>query len=188
MTSLYVIDPRVQDYRVIVAGLPQGAEWLLLDPEGDGLTQIATYLVGHAPIDALHVFSHGTKGAMLLGDTLLDTSNLSSHASSLAALGAGLTADADILLYGCDVGAGAAGQSFISQMAALTGADIAASTNLTGSGGDWVLETSIGPIDAPSVTVSGYAGTLNVVTGTDGSDTLDGTIGDCPPSAPMAQI
>ena len=54
-----------------------------------------------------------------------------------------LAAGADLLLYGCDVAADALGQQMTGTLAALTGADVAASTDLTGAasrGGNWVLE------------------------------------------------
>ncbi len=56
------------------------------------------------------------------------------------------------MLYGCDVAQGDVGQQFIEQLSVLTGADIAASTNLTGAanqGGDWVLEAVTGIIESP---------------------------------------
>ena len=54
-----------------------------------------------------------------------------------------------MLLYGCNVATGV-GQSFISAISSVTGADVAASTNPTGAaslGGDWQLEAATGNID-----------------------------------------
>ena len=65
------------------------------------------------------------------------------RAQDLATLGGALSASGDILLYGCDVAAGADGLAFVNALANATGADVAASTDLTGAavkGGDWVLE------------------------------------------------
>ena len=62
-----------------------------------------------------------------------------------------LTDDADILLYGCDVASGELGQAFVQMLGQLTGADVAASDDLTGSsalGGDWTLEFSTGSIES----------------------------------------
>jgi len=56
-----------------------------------------------------------------------------------------------VLLYGCDVASSAAGKALVNQLATLTGADVAASINDTGSaaaGGDWNLEYSTGHIAA----------------------------------------
>jgi hypothetical protein len=59
--------------------------------------------------------------------------------------------DGDILLYGCEVAATADGQRFIGALANYTGADVAASTDATGSaalGGNWQLEAATGRIEA----------------------------------------
>ncbi|MBL4590027.1 MAG: DUF4347 domain-containing protein, partial [Alphaproteobacteria bacterium] len=53
--------------------------------------------------------------------------------------------------YGCNLAESIDGQGLIQGIASLTGADIAASTDLTGAevlGGDWVLEYSTGDIEA----------------------------------------
>ncbi|MFX5046110.1 DUF4347 domain-containing protein, partial [Acinetobacter baumannii] len=64
-------------------------------------------------------------------------------------LGGALNPDGDLLLYGCEV-AGDAGQSFVTALAGISGADVAASNDLTGSsalGGNWTLETKVGSIE-----------------------------------------
>lgn len=74
-----------------------------------------------------------------------------------------LAADADILLYGCDIAQGEAGQALVTELARLTGADIAASTNTTGSaeqGGDWVLERQTERIEAATLSGVGFAEVL----------------------------
>lgn len=56
-----------------------------------------------------------------------------------------------MLIYGCDVAANESGRTLIESLAALTGADVAASTNDTGNqtlGGDWDLEFCVGQIEA----------------------------------------
>ncbi len=61
-----------------------------------------------------------------------------------------LSDDADLLFYGCDLAAHGDGEHFLESLAALTGADIAASDDLTGHadlGGDWDLEYSSGTIE-----------------------------------------
>src|SRR5690606_28436430 len=69
----------------------------------------------------------------------------------LAAIGAALNADGDILLYGCQVAEGDAGARFLETLANLTGADIAASIDYTGAhflGGNWTLEAATGHIQS----------------------------------------
>lgn len=56
-----------------------------------------------------------------------------------------LTDTGDILFYGCNVAEGDQGQAFVDQLKALTSADIAASTDITGGelvDGDSILEES----------------------------------------------
>jgi CSLREA domain-containing protein len=89
----------------------------------------------------------------------------------------------DLLLYGCNVAAGDAGAEFISRLQQLTGANIAASSSLTGNstlGGNWNLEVTTADRDwALVVTENGqktYAGvlaTFRVNTVEDSSDNSD---------------
>lgn len=84
-------------------------------------------------LDSIQILSHGAPGSLSLGATLLDNASLYRYADSLAAIGASLTETGDILLYGCNVADGAAGKQFIDTLAQMTGADIAASGDLTGT-------------------------------------------------------
>ncbi len=99
----------------------------------------------------MHVLSHGSDGVLQLGRTQLDAATLLQRAGEVAGWGASLSADADLLLYGCDLAAGDSGRQLVRDLAALSGADVAASTDLTGAaarGGDWLLEFERGPIEA----------------------------------------
>ncbi len=81
------------------------------------------------------------------------------YANQLQSWSSALSNDADILLFGCDIASGEPGNNFIHQIASLTGADVAASTNLTGNnalGGDWVLEDRTGAIEADFHDLEGY--------------------------------
>ncbi|WP_445250075.1 DUF4347 domain-containing protein [Microcoleus sp. OTE_8_concoct_300] len=63
----------------------------------------------------------------------------------------GLASNAEILLYGCNVAKGDLGAAFAERLSQLTGANVAASTSLTGSaekGGDWELRYTTGAMDA----------------------------------------
>lgn len=131
----------------------------MIDHNSDGLTQIAHYLDGRTGVGAIHILSHGGDGELHLGNAAITTATLAGHASDLAAIKAALTGSADILLYGCDVAAGPSGQDFIDALSAATGADVAASIDDTGAaalGGDWVLESQSGSIDAESIDAASY--------------------------------
>ncbi|MBF2048311.1 MAG: DUF4347 domain-containing protein, partial [Elainella sp. C42_A2020_010] len=148
-TEIAFVDVGVADSSSLIAQFQAGTEVHLLDASQDAIAQITQILASRSNISAIHILSHGSNGALLLGGESL--SNLSGYDDALQLWAQSLTANADILLYGCNVAADSTGQGFVSQLAALTGADVAASTDLTGSsalGGDWELEFSTGSIEA----------------------------------------
>ncbi|MEO5332742.1 MAG: DUF4347 domain-containing protein, partial [Magnetococcus sp. YQC-5] len=157
--EMIFIDPTVDNYQTLLKDLPQNAQVVLLDPHIDGVEQIRSALAGHSGIESLHIVSHGSSGYLALGGSALDIVNLEDHTQALQDWGSALSENADIMIYGCDVGDGMVGGAFVSRLAELTGADVAASNNLTGAadkGGDWVLEITKGTIES-SVFVSGQA-------------------------------
>ncbi|MEX8493879.1 DUF4347 domain-containing protein, partial [Sphaerotilus sp.] len=125
-------------------------EVVVTDPARDGLAQITDLLSTRTDLAAVHLVSHGDAGLLQLGTTTVDASVLAARAEEVAGWRHALTAGADLLVYGCDVAQGLAGAAFVHQLSDLTGADVAASTNLTGSaaaGGDWTLEVQTGQIE-----------------------------------------
>ena len=161
--TIFFLDATLSDLVTLTSSLPANAEIHLIDPTHDGLEQIALTLEGRTDIDALHIYSHGSAGSLLFGSTTLSLSNINSYASTLSQIGTSLSAAGDILLYSCNVGAGADGQAFVESVARLTQADVAASDDLTGSaalGGDWVLEVQSGTIEAVGAGADAYDGVL----------------------------
>ncbi len=123
---------------------------------------MAEYLKGCTGVDALHVLSHGEAGNLRLGDAAITETNLVDHADILRTIGTALSDDGDILLYACDL-AGGDGVELVGRLAEATGADIAASTDTTGTaeqGGYWVLEATTGPVEARALALDGYGGVL----------------------------
>ncbi len=148
--ELLVVDTRIPDWQALVGEVRPNVQVLLLDANADPLAQVAA-AIGDQPVAGIHLLAHGDPGALRLGGLVLDRQGIDRYATELAQLGAGLAADGDILLYGCETGKGEAGRLLIEALARVTGADVAASTNLTGAarlGGDWVLEARAGIVDA----------------------------------------
>lgn len=163
MRSLIVLDNAVSDEEALLEGLPADSEILILNKDQDGVSQLADFLAGQSGIDALHIVSHGAPGTLEFGAGMLNIENLIAQADTWADIGRALTDEGDIFLYGCNVGQGEEGQAFIRQLAAVTGADVAASTDLTGAadkGGDWDLEANTGKIETSGMAASGYNGVL----------------------------
>ncbi|MFS8834429.1 DUF4347 domain-containing protein, partial [Synechococcus sp. R55.6] len=156
--ELVFIDQALPDLAILLAGIRPGAEVVFLDPNRDGIEQITETLRGRKGIKTLHILSHGQAGSLSLGRRVLNRENLPEYADLLAKWKSSLADDADILIYGCEVAAGLEGRLFIEQIARLTGADIAASTNRTGhakGGADWILEATAGSVTAPTIVVEG---------------------------------
>ncbi|MGH8674316.1 MAG: DUF4347 domain-containing protein, partial [Burkholderiales bacterium] len=152
--QLLVVDAAVDEKQVLLSGIDRAAgriEVMVLDPTRDGIDQITSALADRRDITALHIVSHGAAGTLRLGSTTLDLGQLAARGDQIAAWGASLTETADILLYACDVAANPQGETFVRQLALLTRADVAASSNASGNaalGGDWSLEFSSGSIEA----------------------------------------
>ncbi|MGM8063374.1 DUF4347 domain-containing protein, partial [Vogesella indigofera] len=153
------VDSRVADYQTLVAGIGAGIEVRLIDGSQDGLTQLAAWAANHSGYDAIHILSHGNDGQLSLGAGSIDLAALQARSGELAALGQALTVDGDILLYGCDVASSQNGAVFISELAGVTGADIAASSDATGAAsrsGDWNLEVHTGQVETATIDAAGY--------------------------------
>ncbi|MCZ8077301.1 MAG: DUF4347 domain-containing protein, partial [Paucibacter sp.] len=147
--EIVFVEGNVANYKTLLDGLKPGTEVHVLDSTLDGLAQIAAALAGRNDIDALHILSHGAKGVLGLGSVTLTSENMPAHADKLAAIGASLAPQGDLLLYGCNIAAGAEGQAFVDAIARATQADVAASVDATGAaalGGNWVLESKSGDV------------------------------------------
>jgi len=186
------VDAGIHDAEGLIALLRQQADAdgrvldiVRLDPNADGISQVSDWLAAHNDLDAVHVFSHGHAGALQLGATVLDADSLSERAGDIVGWSQAFTSDGDLLLYGCDLAADDAGRQLLSDLSLLTGADVAASEDLTGAealGGDWVLEQEVGHVEsAVALGASlqsqwqGVLATLVVDTTADNNDTGLGT-------------
>ena len=160
--TLVVIDTRIDNYKDLAAQAATSADIVLVGAGEDGLKAIADALAAGGKVDSIQILSHGAAGQFSLGSRTVSADNVATLSDTLRAWAPQLTADADILLYGCGIGAGESGRALITALAIATGADVAASTNDTGStsaGGDWTLEVATGAIESGLAAVS-YDGLL----------------------------
>ncbi|HEV8327822.1 MAG TPA: DUF4347 domain-containing protein, partial [Nitrospiraceae bacterium] len=155
--EIVFLSPSVRDYQQLLDGISPNVEVHVLDPSRDGVAQMAEILAGRTGIDAIHLIGDGTQAEMHLGASFLTQESIStSYAEQFQQIGRSLSADADLLIYGCNFGLGEAGQLAMDTLANLTGADVAASTDRTGSAAEyanWQLEVTTGSIDT-SVVIS----------------------------------
>ncbi|MEG4838227.1 DUF4347 domain-containing protein, partial [Microcoleus sp. B9-D4] len=148
--QIIFVDSSVQDYQSLIQGIDP-AQIVILNENFSAIDQITNALADQKDIEAVHIVSHGSEGSLKLGADVLNDNNLETFSDRLKQWGSALTANGDILLYGCDVAAGEVGANFVKRLSEITGADVAASTNKTGNaalGGDWELEKTTGAIEA----------------------------------------
>ena len=173
--QIVFIDSAIDDIQPIIESIGDNVEIIIIDANSDGVEQIASVLESRENIDAIHIFSHGRSGTLDLGSTKLTEASIASrHADEMEIIRNSLSENADILLYGCDFGANARGVSAIDAFAKATGADVAASDDLTGAanlGGDWDLEVQAGEIEAVALEAAAFEGVL-VDTDGDGEDDI----------------
>ncbi|AMW28493.1 Ig-like domain-containing protein [Arthrospira platensis] len=166
--QVVIIDSGVEDYRELIRGLRAVVDVIILDPNRDGVLQIAETLHQYNTIAQIHIICHGSPGCLKLGNVELTSETLPHYSQHLETLNHKLH-HSSIILYSClSRRRTQCGETFLKQLHQLTGANISASTTPTGNhqlGGDWDFQASIGnPIDTDSifsqVTMATYSHTL----------------------------
>ena len=151
-TVLVFVDAAVPEGDLLALAVPEGAEVVRVDGASDGIRQIASLLEGRSGIDAIHIVSHGGQATLTLGTSLLDATSINGiYRADLEVIGRAMTADGDILVYGCDFASGLDGRHAADLLGQVTGADVSASIDITGAaelGGDWTLEYTAGEVEA----------------------------------------
>ncbi len=156
--ELVFIDTGVENYQALLDDIwnhqdpARHIDVVLLSAQEDGLTQITETLAQYTTekLDAVHFVTHGADRAIKLGDTWLDAATLDQHRDQIASWGEALQPGADLLVYGCDLAGNDLGRALLNNLVELTGADIAASIDDTGSsllGGNWDLEYHLGAVE-----------------------------------------
>ncbi|WP_165440543.1 DUF4347 domain-containing protein [Rubripirellula amarantea] len=146
-SALVIIDSGVDDLATFADAIPANAEMIVLDAKQDGVEQITAVLSTRSNLASVHLISHGSDGAIQLGNSQLDDANIETRRSQLALWGRAIAEGGDLLIYGCDVAATSKGQSFVNRIAAIAGVDVAASEDQTHRN-DWDLEYRIGQIES----------------------------------------
>ena len=174
-TELVFIDPNVEGYETLMDDLlsnghDRNFEIHMLD--GNGIDDISSALDGVDDVSAVHIIAHGTEGEIQIGNTSITNDSFAEYQSAISSWSESLSEEADILFYGCDVAGSESGQQLLGRIADASGADIAASDDLTGhvdAGGDWVLEYSHGQLETEvAVSEAGqnqFTGVLDIDSG-----------------------
>ncbi len=163
--ELVFVDTGVEGYQQLVDDITQQnddtqnttsrqIDIILLDEHSSGIQQITDSLNNTTSVSAVHIISHGSNGSLQLGNATLDDNSLQQHSEALQSWQQALTDDADLMIYGCNLASDQQGENLITQLSQLTGADIAASIDITANlnnNGDWDLEYHQGQIDTAVV-------------------------------------
>jgi hypothetical protein len=177
------VDSAVSDPSHLLGELDDNTVVFTLNSQLDGIQQIddiLSKLKANQPnqnISGLHIVSHGDAAELYLGNSQVTLQNMqNAYQAQLQHIGSLLSADADLLIYGCNFGAGSAGAEAVAELSALTGADIAASDDLTASTalqGDAELEVTTGEIATAQVinehSIANYQAALALPTTNAGS-------------------
>jgi fimbrial isopeptide formation D2 family protein/uncharacterized repeat protein (TIGR01451 family) len=165
--ELLVVDSGVANNEALLSEVlskNRSFEVVILNENDDGISQIAKALEqSELTYSAIHIVSHGDPGEVHLGNRTLSESNLHEYANALASWSGSLTADADLLFYGCELAGNESGESLMQSISALTGADVAASDDLTGDAkqdGDWDLEFTVGTLQTTVISAKSWQGVL----------------------------
>ncbi|MCW6037772.1 DUF4347 domain-containing protein, partial [Spirulina subsalsa FACHB-351] len=184
---LNVIDSRADHPDTLLYGGAEGTISRIVPREEEGISavsrQLARIKAEGAKLDGVAITAEGHEGNFWLGKNWINSETLEQYGEQLGQWSKSLTAGADLLIYSCFTALGELGQGFVQRLAALTGLDVAASTNATGSenyGGDWNLEYSTGSIEVgtpfTAETLSGWEGKLAILTVTNANDAGAGSL------------
>lgn len=175
------IDALVENYQDFLYNGKAGTVSFVVTPEENGISfiseQLAQISEQEQKVDEVHILSEGNEGNFWLGNAYVSGETIDQYRDNFQSWRSALSQEADILLYSCFTALGEAGESLMQAIATETGADVAASTNLTGSsvlGGDWILEKQFGNIEAnlafEQSTLKEYQNTLAVFTASNVSE------------------
>ncbi|WP_375478733.1 DUF4347 domain-containing protein [uncultured Nostoc sp.] len=166
-TSILFLDSSVNNYEILLKNVVSEIEVIVLESSQDGVEQITQILLQRPRVESVHIVSHGSPGCLYLGNTQLSLSSLERYTQELQTW-----LSSSLILYGCNIAVGDAGEEFLHKLHQLTGANIAASTTPTGNatlGGDWNLQVQVGKdfsmpdhiaLAFPQETLSSYTGIL----------------------------
>ncbi|MEG4840004.1 DUF4347 domain-containing protein, partial [Microcoleus sp. B9-D4] len=150
LKNLAIVDSKVENYQEFLRGVKRDTEVILLDRTRDGIEQITEIAASRHSLNSIQIVAHGASASVQIGRAELNIHNIETYSSQLQQWGKALKETGSILLLSCNTGAGESGLKFIQKLSQITGANVAASNNLTGSaalGGDWELEITTGKIN-----------------------------------------
>lgn len=145
--DVVLLDSSLADQEQLAAAVAEADHLLVYDSAtqtaADVLEDVTQWAQAEdVEIDTISIFSHGSEGAFSLGSDTVDAESLSEDDQAWRDLADVLDDDADLNLFACNVASGTDGLELLDALAGATGADVFASDDVTGAGGDWDLEAA----------------------------------------------
>ncbi len=107
-------------------------EVVLIDRQTSGVEQITNFFAANDhEYSSIHLVTHGSSGQFQVGSDWLNVETLGSYSEQIATWQSSLTADADLLVYACQVASTDDGQQLGMELAELLSVDVAMSTDAT---------------------------------------------------------
>lgn len=114
--QILFLDTFVDNIEILLKGTFSGIETIILSAQEDGVTQITELLKQRQNVETVHIVSHGAPGFLYLGNSELSLNTLKDYASQLQECS---RENLNLLLYGCNVAAGDAGEEFLNKLHSL---------------------------------------------------------------------
>ena len=182
--DVILIADSLPDPDALAAAADADARVIIYDAENDSGEDVVNQVVRLSeelgrPVGSVTLLSHGDDGGFTVGNEAVTAETVDQLDSSWRALNGVMAEDGRIFLFGCNAGGQGDGQALLDGLAAATGADVFASDDITGNGGDWDLEVaadgSTPAVDVPLQTdlLGDYLGVLAAPSAADGEVTLD---------------
>ena len=102
-SDVLVIDGKINGLESLLSSLPPTTQPIILDHSSTS-EKIIEALSSFKNLKSLHIFTHAEKGIIHLGKERISEENLGDHEFLFKKLGAHFSDDADLMIYGCDLG------------------------------------------------------------------------------------
>jgi|GEM_PF-1111909 len=168
--SVVVFDKSINDLVFIDANIDDKFDKIFCDADDNAFLLLNRILTEARGLDSLHIFSHGAPGALLLGNGRIDAERLLQCSELIKTWQPAFAENAQIVLYGCEVGQGELGREFVNLLARLLNVDVVASTQKVGAntlGGRWLFDVAtgdhVGPLALNANARAAYAGVFETL-------------------------
>jgi Ca2+-binding RTX toxin-like protein len=96
--QIIFIDSCVENWQQLASGVTAGTQVIILNPTGDGITQITQTLAKRSGFDSIQIVAHGKPASLQLSATNLDSHSIENDSNQLQQWQKSLIKNGDILL------------------------------------------------------------------------------------------